>query len=93
MPIPPAATTATENERTDILDAIEGQSATGTEIGVPRAEMPGAMKTIDPTGETEKVSMIVAVVAGAEIDETMVLPDKRVAEAHLLQSHENPPRT
>lgn len=75
----------TENERTDTLGAIEEENANGTEIEVHRAEMLGVMKMRDPTGEIGTVLMIVAVVAGAETVEMMVvLHDKRLAEAHHL---------
>lgn len=65
------------------------ENANGIVIEAPRAETRVAMTMIDPVGETEKVTMIVAE-AVAEIDEmTVGFPDRRHAEALPLPARES----
>lgn len=90
-PIPPAVIIVTGSERIDTLGVTVEENVNGTVIAALHAEMLVVMMMTDPVGETEMATMIVD--EAAEIDEmTVVLPNRKLAEALPPHGQENQPQ-
>lgn len=90
-PIPPAVIIVTGSEKIDTLGVTVEESVNGTVIAALHAEMLVVMMMTDPVDETEMATMIAD--EAAEIDEmTVVLPNRKLAEALPPQGQENQPQ-
>lgn len=90
-PIPPAVIIVTGSEKIDTLGVTVEESVNGTVIAALHAEMLAVMTMTDPVDETEMATMIAD--EAAEIDEmTVVLPNRKLAEALPPHGQENQPQ-